>query len=151
SDQLRISGLATLAGTLNVNLINSFTPSAGNTFPLLTFGSRSGTFGTINGLTQGGTTFTPVYDSGDFTLLASAWDLWTPEDLPFDSDGGPARPARPETAVAVATPPAPKRPALAFAADKELPAWLADLDTEVQDVVFREMSPEAGGEMLAGS
>jgi hypothetical protein len=33
--------------------------------------SRSGSFATINGLQQSGYSFTPDYDSGDFTLGAN--------------------------------------------------------------------------------
>ena len=43
-DQLAISGLATLNGTLNISLINGFTPSPGDTFQIMTFASRSGGF-----------------------------------------------------------------------------------------------------------
>ena len=47
-DQLNVTGSATLAGTLNVTLINNFSPSLNNTFPILNFASRSGAFGTTN-------------------------------------------------------------------------------------------------------
>jgi hypothetical protein len=68
-DQLVISGSATLAGTLNVNLINGFTPTTGATFPILTCGaSRTGTFGTVSL----GPRFRvpPTYDAMDVTLEA---------------------------------------------------------------------------------
>ena len=46
-DRLAATGTATLAGTLQVSLINSFMPGFGNTFQILTATSgRSGTFGT---------------------------------------------------------------------------------------------------------
>ena len=38
----------------NVSFINGFVPDAGNTYRVMTFGSRSGTFATINGLDLGG-------------------------------------------------------------------------------------------------
>jgi hypothetical protein len=66
-DQLQISGAATLAGTLNVSTIGGFLPSSGDVFTVLTFGSRSGTFGSITG-----TLMTPSYGSADFRLLAMA-------------------------------------------------------------------------------
>ncbi len=47
-DQLNISGAATLNGALNVSRINGFNPSTGNTFTILTCGSRSGVFSTEN-------------------------------------------------------------------------------------------------------
>ena len=50
-DQLAVSGTATLDGTLNVTLINSFTPSDGDRFDAITFASSSGDFATNNGLT----------------------------------------------------------------------------------------------------
>src|SRR5262249_38228662 len=48
-DQLPITGQATLDGTLTVNLINGFVPNAGDSFPVLTFGSGTGVFATIDG------------------------------------------------------------------------------------------------------
>lgn len=43
-DQLDVSGTATLGGTLAVSLINSFTPTFGQTFEILSASSVSGTF-----------------------------------------------------------------------------------------------------------
>ena len=45
-DRLAITGAATLDGTLNVTLINGFSPAIGNTFQILTYASRSGDFST---------------------------------------------------------------------------------------------------------
>jgi len=73
--QLAISGTATLDGTLNVSLASGYTPSSGNSFQLLTFGSSSGTFASIN--YPSGPTFTPSYNSGDLTLDVA---LLTPSD-----------------------------------------------------------------------
>src|SRR6185503_5962428 len=50
-DRAAITGAATLAGTLNISLINGFEPNIGDTFTIMTFGSRSGDFTTVNGLT----------------------------------------------------------------------------------------------------
>jgi hypothetical protein len=47
------AGVATLAGTLNVSLVGGFTPALGNTFDVLTFSSRLGSFDTITGLDLG--------------------------------------------------------------------------------------------------
>jgi autotransporter-associated beta strand protein/T5SS/PEP-CTERM-associated repeat protein len=47
-DRLAVTGPATLAGTLNVTLINGFVPASGDTFDILTASARSGTFGTVN-------------------------------------------------------------------------------------------------------
>jgi len=43
-DQLLVTGLATLDGTLKVNFIESFIPSEGDTFTIMTYGSRLGEF-----------------------------------------------------------------------------------------------------------
>jgi hypothetical protein len=52
-DQLNISGVASLDGTLNINLINNFIPVIGDTFEIMTAASHSGAFNTINGLFTG--------------------------------------------------------------------------------------------------
>ena len=41
-DRAAISGAATLAGTLNISLINGYEPNIGDMFTIMTFGSRSG-------------------------------------------------------------------------------------------------------------
>ncbi len=69
--QLTVSGTATLDGTLNVSLSNTYTPNLGDSFKILTFASRSGDFATENGLNlPNGDFFVPVYHSDDLTLLA---------------------------------------------------------------------------------
>jgi hypothetical protein len=45
-DQFVISSTAALAGTLNVNLINGFTPTVGQSFTIMTFTSSTGNFQT---------------------------------------------------------------------------------------------------------
>jgi hypothetical protein len=47
---LAVSGTATLDGTLNVALLNGYTPAPGASFTILTFGTRSGDFSAENGL-----------------------------------------------------------------------------------------------------
>jgi hypothetical protein len=71
NDQLAVSGLATLDGTLNVSEINEFTPQAGQTFQILTFGSRGGDFAQKNGLAFTGGQFDPAYSPDDLTLTAA--------------------------------------------------------------------------------
>ncbi|MFI5458602.1 MAG: beta strand repeat-containing protein, partial [Isosphaerales bacterium] len=69
SDQLAVSGPASLDGTLNVSLINNFQPAVGNTFQVLSFGNSSGNFGTDNGLNLGGGLFLdPVFNAKVLTL-----------------------------------------------------------------------------------
>ncbi|HEX8071742.1 MAG TPA: FG-GAP-like repeat-containing protein [Pyrinomonadaceae bacterium] len=88
-DRLAITGSATLGGTLNATLTGGFNPPAGQTFQVLTYGSRAGTFATLTG------PFTPTYDANDLTLTAngpavSAADLSvTQTDAPDPvADGG---------------------------------------------------------------
>jgi hypothetical protein len=63
-DQLNLtgSGAASLGGTLNVSLANGFIPVGGDSFTIMSFASRSGTFGTLNvpALAQG--CWLPVYN-----------------------------------------------------------------------------------------
>jgi hypothetical protein len=47
--QVKVSGAATLGGTLNVMLGNGFKPSAGQTFQVLTAAAVSGSFAQVNG------------------------------------------------------------------------------------------------------
>lgn len=66
-DQLVVGEGATLDGTLDVSLINGFSPGTGDSFQVMTYGSRTGTFATING---NGQTYTPNYNANDLTLVA---------------------------------------------------------------------------------
>ena len=47
-DQLLVTGMTTLAGTLDVALLDGFTPSADQSFDILDWGSLSGTFSALN-------------------------------------------------------------------------------------------------------
>jgi hypothetical protein len=67
-DQFAVTGQATLDGTLTVNLINGFVPNSGDSFQVLTFGSGTGVFATVDG---DGPLFTPSYDPMDVTLVAN--------------------------------------------------------------------------------
>ncbi|HUP94510.1 MAG TPA: filamentous hemagglutinin N-terminal domain-containing protein [Burkholderiales bacterium] len=82
---LSVSGNAALAGTLNLSTIGGYTPAIGDTFDVLTAGSRSGIFALTN------KTFAneiiPTYGPTNLSLLAGsvtgntwildAGDLWT--------------------------------------------------------------------------
>jgi hypothetical protein len=46
-DQINASGTLALGGTLNVSLVNGFSPTAGNTFDILNWSTLTGTFSTI--------------------------------------------------------------------------------------------------------
>ncbi|MHB9026522.1 MAG: FlgD immunoglobulin-like domain containing protein [Armatimonadota bacterium] len=53
-DRMTVTGVATLAGTLNVSLIDGFAPADGDLFTVLQYGSRSGDFTTLNATIPGG-------------------------------------------------------------------------------------------------
>ena len=66
--QLVATGLASLDGTLNVSLVNGFTPYNGEEFVILTSTGLGGTtFSTVNGLQEqeGNVNFTVEYTSSD--------------------------------------------------------------------------------------
>jgi phage baseplate assembly protein gpV len=73
-DTIAVTGAAALAGTLNISLVNNFTPSAGQRYQVLTFASSSGDFATITGMAIPNTNLflNPVIDPTDYTLSASA-------------------------------------------------------------------------------
>ncbi|HNE82337.1 MAG TPA: tandem-95 repeat protein [bacterium] len=73
-DELRASGAATLAGTVNVNLLNGFLPALGDTFKIMNYASKSGGFGAIQGLRTGGPyDFVPMYkDTALFLVTADS-------------------------------------------------------------------------------
>jgi hypothetical protein len=68
--RLQISGQATLDGTLDVRLINGYTPAPGTSFEVLTFDSRTGT-SVFASRTGDGSLFGPNYSDGDVTLVKS--------------------------------------------------------------------------------
>jgi outer membrane autotransporter protein len=64
-DRLTVSGRATLEGVLAVKGINGFVPASGNSFAVLTYGSRSGAFASVNG---GDTMYTIDYGAQETKL-----------------------------------------------------------------------------------
>lgn len=70
-DQLRVLGSSTLNGTVNVELINEFLVSAGDTFRVLQTGSRTGTFAILNLPNITPASWDPRYDSNGLTLAAT--------------------------------------------------------------------------------
>ena len=75
-DHLEVFQTATLAGTLDVDLIGGFMPSAGDEFTVLSFNSRVGDFTTYTGLNLGGgLTLMPVFSATSLTLIAMASSL----------------------------------------------------------------------------
>ena len=43
-------------------------PNTGDAFPILTYASHTGTFGSVTGTTAGPRTFTPAYNATNLTL-----------------------------------------------------------------------------------
>ena len=79
---------------LNLALVNGFSPAIGNRFQVMTFGSRTGQFATINGLALGnpfdcaqgtyGKPFSPAFTATHLTLNVTAA---APIPAMPDSDG----------------------------------------------------------------
>lgn len=69
-DQLNITSQAEIDGTLNITLIDGFEPTEGQTFIIMTFGSRTGTFDVVNGAAglPGGLAFEVVYSDTNVML-----------------------------------------------------------------------------------
>jgi hypothetical protein len=61
-----VSGAATLDGTLSVTLGGGFTPANGNSFQVLTYASRTGTFDTLNG---NGLNYSLTYNPTNLTVV----------------------------------------------------------------------------------
>jgi hypothetical protein len=66
--KLVVTGAATLAGTLEVTLAEGYTPQAGDTFGVLTYGSHGGMFQTISVPQLDGLEFDATYDASGLTL-----------------------------------------------------------------------------------
>ena len=71
-DQLIVGGTVSLNGTLSLSLIDDFSPSIGDTFDVLTYGSVTGAFAEIEGSDLGdGKTLSPTYEANSFTLTTT--------------------------------------------------------------------------------
>jgi hypothetical protein len=130
-DRAAITGAATLNGTLNIALINAFEPNLGDSFTIMTFGSRTGDFTTVNGTNIGngkvfqktvtGTTVvldvvaaataTPTHTS---THTATETATPTATDTPTDTPTATATPTTTDTptptSTSTATPGCPPTP-----------------------------------------
>ena len=76
-DRLQVTGDAILAGRVAVSLVNGYAPVADTAFPVLTFGSRSGTVSTATGI---GSLWSMQHNATNLTLIAktyaTAWSEW---------------------------------------------------------------------------
>ena len=74
ADRLGVSGLATLGGTLNVTVLSgSPPPGIGSVYHVLTYGSRSGMFGTVNLPTLTTGQWSTRYDDPAYPNELSLW------------------------------------------------------------------------------
>ncbi|HJQ99253.1 MAG TPA: hypothetical protein VJ826_13150, partial [Candidatus Polarisedimenticolaceae bacterium] len=76
-DRANVTGTTTLAGVLNVSLINGFVPLPGDTFTILTYPSRTGTFATVNFPSVGCIGWRLTYGTTALVLTAAA----VPEEI----------------------------------------------------------------------
>jgi hypothetical protein len=89
-DRLNITGNALLDGALNITAINNFTPSPGDSFRIMTYGSLTNSFVNVNIQNTGNITFETRYKTNALDLITvefvntppAAADDWvsTPED-----------------------------------------------------------------------
>jgi uncharacterized protein affecting Mg2+/Co2+ transport len=72
-DLFAVTGSFGLGGTLDVMPYNGFSPSAGDVFEVVTYGSRTGMFDAIDGLDRfGGVALDPIFTETGLTLQARA-------------------------------------------------------------------------------
>jgi hypothetical protein len=94
--QTSIHGTAALNGSLNIDLVNGYTPAQGASFAILTFTSETGNFSAENGLYLGGgesfsPTFSPLSNPTALDLVviaANAGSLTTVQSSQNPSDYG---------------------------------------------------------------
>jgi fibronectin-binding autotransporter adhesin len=91
---LDITKAASLSGTLNVNLVNGFTPTVGNTFTILDYLSETGSFTTLNLPTVSGDHWTVTYNAKDvvLTLVAGPGPAVIVDNLTSDPASSTAAP-----------------------------------------------------------
>ena len=68
---LTISGAFAIAGNLNIVLPAGFVPPQGNTYMLINYGSETGSFAAVNGLSGSGYGFSPTIGAMSVTLGAT--------------------------------------------------------------------------------
>src|SRR6266853_931049 len=68
--QFPMTGAASLGGTLNIQLVNGFVPALSNSFQLMSYSSRNGTFSHVGGQNLGNGLFlNPVYQANGLVLI----------------------------------------------------------------------------------
>jgi fibronectin-binding autotransporter adhesin len=72
-DALVVTGMASLAGKLNLSLVNGYVPADGAAFEVVRYASRAGAFGEVNGVNLGnGRTFALSYGSQSLSVVVQA-------------------------------------------------------------------------------
>jgi hypothetical protein len=83
-DQLVVTGVAALDGTINVSLLNGYTPAAGTIFQFLSFGSHTGTFANVVDTNIHDTVgFDVSYAGTSATLTSKTVPAQAPEAIAF--------------------------------------------------------------------
>lgn len=81
---LEVTGTAILNGKLKINILDGYSPIPGDTFEIMTCGSRTGVFASISSNTDG-ITFEPTYTDTGLTLTvseaATVWEVANATDL----------------------------------------------------------------------
>jgi hypothetical protein len=75
-DRLTVRDPATLAGTLNISVVNGYQPVPGRLYAVVTFPSRTGTFGTVTGLDYGPGQMWAVAYTDTAVLLLAMDETW---------------------------------------------------------------------------
>ena len=84
-DQINVVGNATIGGNLELDPYGGFVPVSGDKFVIMTYGSGTGTFGTVTGTSPApGLTYTPVYLANSLVVLTTVTGEKT---WGVDSDG----------------------------------------------------------------
>ncbi|HET9493032.1 MAG TPA: S-layer homology domain-containing protein [Chloroflexia bacterium] len=105
-DRLDVDGAASLNGELHTSAINGFVPGLGDSFTVLLYGSRSGTFSSI-----AGGTYTANYNPNDLTLVvggpvstATPTGTQVPTNTPTSTATTTPSPTRTATSTATNSP-----------------------------------------------
>jgi len=70
NDLVAVSGEALLGGTLDIRLLDGFAPKEGDSYKIMSSGSRAGSFGNVIGWSAGyRVAFEPVFGSNDLSLV----------------------------------------------------------------------------------
>jgi fibronectin-binding autotransporter adhesin len=77
-DRLVVTGAAALSGTLALSFLNGFTPNNSDSFRVITFASRSGSFNAITAAGLVGHSVLASFDAADLTLVIGPSKVYLP-------------------------------------------------------------------------